>query len=523
MVGLGNVDNTSDANKPVSTAQQTALDLKANSATPNFTGMATIPKITVGGIEIDTTSPADTNVLKYNASLNKYIPGVATVVATLDDLTDVSAATPVQSQPLIWDGTNWQSGSFNQYLRLGEQGVNDWLELHPQSLQLNPGAGLARFSYNEVVINDTVYQAELLPQEIKWTDWDNGNQTKIQPIGATNGQVLAFNAGSSSYVPSDISVDSLSDVSAATPSNDEVLAWQSSTSQWISKTFSAVVNAIDAIGDVTAASPSSGDYLKWSGSAWINDSVDLGTDTNGNYISGVTEGTGVTITHTPGEGSTPTFAIGQSVATSAVPTFAGLNLTQNGVLIFEGATDDNFETTLSVIDPTADRTISLPNISGTVITTGDTGTVTHTMIANGTIVNDDVNASAAIVYSKLSLNNSVDYTDLKDGPAKAGFRSVLNDQTGATYTLALTDLAKLVTLSNAGAITLTVPLNSSVAFAIGDRIDLLQKGAGQVTIVGAGGVTVNGTPGLKLRAQWSSATLIKLDTNSWVLLGDLQA
>jgi hypothetical protein len=89
--------------------------------------------------------------------------------------------------------------------------------------------------------------------------------------------------------------------------------------------------------------------------------------------------------------------------------------------------------------------------------------------------------------------------------------------------LALADLAKLVTLSNAGAITLTVPLESSVAFAIGDRIDLLQKGAGQVTIVGAGGVTVNATPGLKLRSQWSSATLIKLDTNSWVLLGDLQA
>ena len=89
--------------------------------------------------------------------------------------------------------------------------------------------------------------------------------------------------------------------------------------------------------------------------------------------------------------------------------------------------------------------------------------------------------------------------------------------------MALADLAKLVTLSNAGAITLTVPLESSVAFAIGDRIDLLQKGAGQVTIVGAGGVTVNATPGLKLRSQWSSATLIKLDTNSWVLLGDLQA
>jgi len=115
MVGLGSVDNTADTAKPISIAQQTALDLKANSATPTFTGMATIPKITVGGIEIDTTSPADTNVLKYSSSLNKYLPGVATVVATLDDLTDVVAPTPSPDQVLAWDtGTSkWVNKTFS--------------------------------------------------------------------------------------------------------------------------------------------------------------------------------------------------------------------------------------------------------------------------------------------------------------------------------------------------------------------------------------------------------------------------
>jgi hypothetical protein len=52
-----------------------------------------------------------------------------------------------------------------------------------------------------------------------------------------------------------------------------------------------------------------------------------------------------------------------------------------GSLQFEGSTDDGFETTLAAADPTADRTITLPNITGTVITTGDTGTVTNTMLA----------------------------------------------------------------------------------------------------------------------------------------------
>jgi hypothetical protein len=70
--------------------------------------------------------------------------------------------------------------------------------------------------------------------------------------------------------------------------------------------------------------------------------------------------------------------------------------------------------------------------------------------------------------------------------------------------------------------TLTVPTDASVAFPVGAQINLLQTGASQVTVGGAG-VTINATPGLKLRAQWSSATLIKRATDTWVLIGDLSA
>jgi hypothetical protein len=73
-----------------------------------------------------------------------------------------------------------------------------------------------------------------------------------------------------------------------------------------------------------------------------------------------------------------------------------------GSLSFEGATANTFETTLAVVDPTADRTITLPDTTGTVVTTGDTGSVTSTMLLNGTILNVDVNDSAAIAYSKLA-------------------------------------------------------------------------------------------------------------------------
>ena len=96
----------------------------------------------------------------------------------------------------------------------------------------------------------------------------------------------------------------------------------------------------------------------------------------------------------------------------------------------------------------------------------------------------------------------------------------INAQTGTTYTFVLSDNGKLVTLDNASAITVTVPLNSSVAYATGAIINIQQVGAGQVTVVGDSGVTVNGT-GTKTRAQWSAASLVKTATNTWTLIGDI--
>jgi hypothetical protein len=97
----------------------------------------------------------------------------------------------------------------------------------------------------------------------------------------------------------------------------------------------------------------------------------------------------------------------------------------------------------------------------------------------------------------------------------------LNGQTGTTYTLNINDAGQLVTLTNAAAIALTVPTNATAPFAVGTQITLTQGGAGKVTIAGAVGVTVNAADGyLSLRTQWSSATIIKTATNSWILIGD---
>ena len=103
-----------------------------------------------------------------------------------------------------------------------------------------------------------------------------------------------------------------------------------------------------------------------------------------------------------------------------------------------------------------------------------------------------------------------------------GNQAIGNAQTGTTYTLVLSDAGKMITLANASAITLTIPTNASVAFPVNTRIDLLQFGAGQVTVAAAGGVTlVASSSKFKLNGQYSAGSLWQQATNVWVLMGDI--
>jgi sporulation protein YlmC with PRC-barrel domain len=244
-------------------------------------------------------------------------------------------------------------------------------------------------------------------------------------------------------------------------------------------------------------------------------------------------------------------------------------------------------------DVNASAAIDKTKISGTAITAADTGTVTSTMIADGTIVNSDinasaaialsklssgtsgqiivanssgvptwvsesgdvtisdtgvtaissgvivnadVNASAAIAYSKLNLSGSITSSDIADGTivnadisdsASIGLGKLADatiDEKSASYTIVLTDKNKFIKMNvTTTANTVTVPTNASAAFPVGSQIHIIQYGSGKTQVVGDSGVVVYSTPGAYLRAQYSSATLLKCDTNTWMLMGDLSA
>ena len=101
---------------------------------------------------------------------------------------------------------------------------------------------------------------------------------------------------------------------------------------------------------------------------------------------------------------------------------------------------------------------------------------------------------------------------------------LINAQTGTTYTFVLADASKLVTASNGSAQTYTVPPNSSVAFPTGTTITIIGIGAGKVTLAQGSGVTINSKDSEKaIDGQHASVTLIKTATDTWQLIGALQA
>ena len=128
----------------------------------------------------------------------------------------------------------------------------------------------------------------------------------------------------------------------------------------------------------------------------------------------------------------------------------------------------------------------------------------------------------AVADTKAAANHTHDdryYTETESDARylQASTAQTLNAQTGTTYTLQASDAGKLVTLTNAAAITLTVPGN---VFTTGQRVDCLVLGAGMVTVVGSG-ATLNGTPTLVSRAQWSAFTVLFTSATAAVVVGDL--
>lgn len=153
------------------------------------------------------------------------------------------------------------------------------------------------------------------------------------------------------------------------------------------------------------------------------------------------------------------------------------------------------------------------------VTTEPATTVDFTQGSLDTLALKFLEANTVTVSDGVSFS---DGTQTKEGvPSRTGIVQVTENYNLSTGGLSLRD--DLIEANSSSAFTVTIPTDASTNYPIGTSIDILQAGSGQITIAGDSGVTVNGTPGLKLRTQWSSATLFKRAADTWVVLGDLSA
>jgi hypothetical protein len=154
----------------------------------------------------------------------------------------------------------------------------------------------------------------------------------------------------------------------------------------------------------------------------------------------------------------------------------------------------------------------LEGISGQ--TYGLIGTSTYLDVKNTNGYNKEIELDIAAVKSQLDTDGYIKQAALD---AKSD-KIISISSKSSSYTLQPTDIGTLIEMSGGGTVTIT----DSASFPVGFYADILQTGSTQVSVAG-NGFTLNGTPGLKLRNQWSSATVIKRALNVWVLVGDLSA
>ena len=241
--------------------------------------------------------------------------------------------------------------------------------------------------------------------------------------------------------------------------------------------------SVDAQGRLTAASNTeiaiNSNAVTNFGSA-VN-TILQGAIVNGNQTNGILASFGMSN------------EINLSFNTTYSPTFAGLTL-NSGTLVFEGATADAYETTLAITDPTADRTITIPNVTGTVVTTGDDGSIATAMIANSAIATSKI-ADRAVTAVKLS-NTAVAegnygnastvgafYVDAQGRLSSASNTAIaitasqITDRSTNLVT-GLTGTANQINVSNSGVggVTLSLPSNVTIAQHLTVTGDLTVQG-----------------------------------------------
>jgi peptidoglycan hydrolase CwlO-like protein len=191
---------------------------------------------------------------------------------------------------------------------------------------------------------------------------------------------------------------------------------------------------------------------------------------------------------------------------------AGTNTTQIATTEFVGTAVANLVASapaaLNTLDELAAALGDDANFASTVTTSLAAKAPTASPTFTGTVA---LPAASSVTLGGTALSTTL--------ATKSDNAATINTMSGS-HTIVSADVNNIREMSNGG--TITIPADNSF-WPVGASMDVIQTGSSQVTVAGGAGVTVNATPGLKLRAQWSSATILKRAANTFVVMGDLSA
>lgn len=156
------------------------------------------------------------------------------------------------------------------------------------------------------------------------------------------------------------------------------------------------------------------------------------------------------------------------------------------------------------------------------LTTTERNKLTNVPADTNNELSNKLTAVVDDVTPQLGGDLDVNGNNITGNPAIDGRRAIITEAT-TTKTLALIDSGDFIVTTSASPTTITIPTNASVAFTVGTEIDFIQKGAGELTISGDTGVTLNGVSAgsTSITAQWGGATIKKIDTNEWIIVGKI--